>query len=149
MEHEKSAGIIIFYMDKEPYFLLLEYPTYWGFVRGNIEECEKEKETAIREAKEEANIDNINIMPEFKYIQSWFYRLKGNLRKKSAIYFLGEISKKESKKTKISLEHKSFKYCNLQEALNLMRIKNEKTMLKKAYEFIKENKKQKSLSSFK
>jgi 8-oxo-dGTP pyrophosphatase MutT (NUDIX family) len=149
MKHEKSAGIIIFYIDKEPMFLLLEYLTYWGFVRGNIEDKENEEDTAIREAKEEANISNIDILEGFRYSQSWFYKLKGKLRRKSAVYLLGEITKKQAEKTRISFEHKSFKFCNLKKALNLMRIKNEKIMLNEAYEFIKKIKKQKTLSSYK
>ncbi len=143
---EKSAGVIIFYLkENEPYFLLLEYPTYWGFVRGKIEKKEKTEETIKREAKEEANISELTLLQGFKETQSWFYRLKAKLIRKFAVYFLAEISKEEAKKVRVSFEHKSFKFLKLQDALKIMRIKNERDMLEKAAAFIKEYKKQRKL----
>ncbi len=146
MKIEKSAGVIIFYMkENEPYFLLLEYSTYWGFVRGIIEKNEKIKETIMREAKEEANIPELTILEGFKDTQEWFYKLKGELVKKSAVYYLAKISKEQAEKVRVSFEHKSFKFLKLNDALKIMRIKNEKKMLEKAASFIKEYKKQKNL----
>ncbi len=143
MRIEKSAGVILFYIkDGEPHFLLLEYPTYWGFIRGQIEKNEKIEETIMREAQEEANLSELTILNGFKDTQGWFYRLKGKLIRKFAIYFLAEISEKEAKKTRVSFEHKSFKFLKLQDALKIMRIKNEREMLEKAHNFIKEYKKQ-------
>lgn len=146
MEIETSAGVIIFYMKGEPFFLLLEYPTYWGFIRGNIEKGEKTEETIKREAQEEANISELTFLEGFKDTQGWFYRLKGKLIRKSAVYYLAEITKDQAKKVRVSFEHKSFKFLKLQDALKIMRIKNERTMLEKAAAFIKEHKKQKRLS---
>lgn len=148
MEVERSAGVIIFYTlepEEEPYFLLLEYPTYWGFIRGHIEEGEKTEETIKREAQEEANISNLYFLEGFQDTQGWFYKLKGKLIRKFAVYLLAEISKEQAKKVRISFEHKSFKFLKLKDALEIMRIKNEKTMLEKAAKFIKEHKKQKRL----
>lgn len=145
MKIEESAGVIIFYMGEEPYFLLLEYPTYWGFIRGNIEKGEKVEETIKREAQEEANISELTLLEGFKDTQGWFYKLKGKLVRKSAIYHLAEISKEQAKKVRVSFEHKSFKFLTLQDALKRMRIKNERAMLEKASSFIKEYKKQKKL----
>jgi len=145
-EVEKSAGVIIFYIkENEPLFLLLEYETYWGFVRGIIEKGEKPEETIKREVKEEANISELKILEGFKETQEWFYKLKGELVRKSAVYFLAEISKEQAEKVRISFEHKSFKFLTLKEALKIMRIENEKKMLEKAEAFIKEYKKQKTL----
>lgn len=142
---EKSAGVIIFYLKEDPYFLLLEYPTYWGFVRGRIEKDEGTEGTIKREAKEEANISKLNILEGFKESQSWFYKLNGKLIRKFAVYYLAEISEEEAKKVRVSFEHKAFKFFTLEEALKIMRIKSEKLMLEKAAEFIKEYKKQKKL----
>jgi 8-oxo-dGTP pyrophosphatase MutT (NUDIX family) len=146
MEIEKSAGAIIYFIKEDiPYFLMLEYETYWGFVRGQIEKNEKTEETIKREAKEEANISKLIFLEGFKEIQGWFYRFKGQLVRKSAIYLLAEISEEQAKEVRISFEHKSFRFAKLSEALELMRIKNEKLMLEKAAEFIEEHKKQKKL----
>lgn len=143
---EKSAGVIIFYMkENEPYFLLLEYPTYWGFVRGRIEKDEATESTIKREAKEEANISKLAILEGFKESQSWFYKLNGKLIRKFAVYYLAEISQEEAKKVRVSFEHKAFKFLTLKEALEIMRIGNEKLMLEKAAEFIKEKKAEKTI----
>jgi len=88
MNIEKSAGVIIFYAQEEPLFLLLEYETYWGFIRGIIEKDEKIEETIKREAKEEANISEFKLLQGFKETQEWFYKLKGELVRKSAVYFV-------------------------------------------------------------
>jgi len=145
MNIEKSAGVIVFYAQEEPYFLLLEYETYWGFIRGIIEKDEKIEETIKREAQEEANVSGLKILEGFKENQNWFYKLKGELVRKSAVYHLAEISEEQAKKIRISFEHKSFKFLTLKDALGIMRIENEKKMLEKAAAFIKEYKKQKSL----
>ena len=146
MKTQKSAGVIIFYIkDDEPVFLLLEYPTYWGFTRGKIEKGESIEETIKREAQEEANISELILLNGFKDTQGWFYKLKGKLIRKYAVYFLAEISEEQAKKTRISFEHKSFKFLKLPDALKIMRIKNERAMLEKAAKFIKEYNKQKKL----
>lgn len=146
MKIEKSAGAIIFYMKNSgPLFLLLEYPTYWGFVRGKIEKKESTGETIKREAKEEANISALKILQGFRHGQSWFYKLKGKLRRKFAVYYLAEISQEQAKKVRVSFEHKTFKFLSLEQALKIMRIKNEREMLEKAAAFICEHKKQKKL----
>lgn len=146
MEIEKSAGVIVFYLkNDEPYFLLLEYQTYWGFIRGNIEKNETAEETIKREAKEEANLSELKILEGFKHTQNWFYKLKCMLRRKFALYLLAEITEKQAENVRVSFEHKSFKFLKLEDALKIMRIKNEREMLEKAAEFIKEYRKQKRI----
>ena len=135
---ENSAGAIIFYRkNKEVYFLLLEYPTYWGFVRGKIEKDENITQTIIREAKEEANIDKLNFIKGFEEIQNWYTTVNKETIKRNAIFYLAEISEEHAKHVKISKEHKAFEFLTINQALDKMRIENEKIMLKKSYEFIK------------
>lgn len=144
MKQEKSAGAVIYYIDKEPKFLLLKYKTYWGYVKGIIEKDESIEETIKREAKEEVDLD-IKISPGFKHEQNWFFKFNGELVKKQAIFLLAEVSKEEAEKTKISFEHEGFAWLNKEQALKRMKIKNNKEMLEDAYEYILECKKQKSL----
>ncbi len=146
MEVEKAAGVIIYYIkDNSPLFLMMEYDTYWGYVRGQIEKDETIEDTIIRETKEEANLSNITILEGFKETQQWFYKLKGELRRKFAVYLLAETNEEDAKQVRVSFEHKSFKFAKIEEALSLMRIENEKKMLEKAAAFIKEKSKQKRL----
>lgn len=144
MKHEKSAGAVIFYIDKEPVFLFLKYTRYWGFARGWIEAGESEEKAAIREVKEETSL-NVKLIPGFKYDQRWFFRFNGEIISKEALFFLAEVSKEEASKVKISDEHEDFAWKNYEDALKIMKIKQNKEMLKKAYEFIKEYRKQRKL----
>ena len=143
---EKSAGAIIYFFEKEPKFLLLKYPTYWGFTKGIIEKQEKIEETIKREIKEETGIENFQIVPGFKHEQKWFFKAQGNLVFKEAIFLLVKVSREEAEKVKISFEHEDFAWLSLEEALEKMKIKNNKEMLEKAEKFILEFERQKTLT---
>ena len=141
---EKSAGAIIDYTkEKEPKFLLLKYKTYWGFAKGIIEAEESIEETVKRETKEETGLDNLEIIPGFRYVQKWFFKADGALVSKEAIFLLAKAAEEQSKKVKISFEHEDFKWLGYEEALKYIKIKNNKEMLQKAEEFIKKHEMQK------
>jgi len=146
MKYEESAGIIVFYLDgKEPKFLLLKYPTYWGFAKGIIEKGESIEETAEREVEEETGFKDLEILPGFTFVQEWFYRFKGELIKKKATFLLGKIKKEDAEKVRLSQEHEDFSWNSYEDAIEKMKIKNNKDMLTKSYEFIKGSGKQKKL----
>ena len=140
---EKSAGAIIFRIEgNNIFYLLLKYPTYWGFAKGNIEEKENEEQTALREIKEETGLNDIVLLKGFKENIAWFYRMNNELRRKEAIFFLAETKTKE---IKISKEHNDFKWLSYEEALKLIKIKSNKQLMEKADKFIHEYLKQKTL----
>lgn len=143
---EKSAGAVVYYIKnrKEPEFLLLKYPNYWGFPKGLIEENENENETAVREIDEETGL-KVRLIPGFQENQEWFYRLNNKTIKKKAVFFLAKVTEEESKKVKISSEHEAFSWLSYAEALKKIKIKANKELLKKAYDFIEEINKQKKL----
>ncbi len=148
MEQENSAGVIVFYYNpenKEPYFLILKYTSYWGFAKGWIDGGENEKQTAKREVKEEAGID-VELIEGFKEIQRWFFRSKeGSLVRKDCVYFIAEVSRSQAEDVKISEEHEDFRFVTLEESKKYVKIKANKELLQKAYKFIKDYKKQKKL----
>jgi len=136
VKEEKSAGAVIYYSEgKTIKFLLLKYSNYWGFAKGKIEKGESIEETIKREVKEETNLE-IGIIKGFKHIQKWFYRLNNQLINKEAVFLLAKITKEETKNTKISPEHEEFKWLTYVEAQELIKIKDNKDMLKLADEFI-------------
>lgn len=55
MEKEKSCGCII--IENDEALLLQHLDGHWGFPKGHIEENETEIQTALREVKEETNLD--------------------------------------------------------------------------------------------
>ena len=149
MRYEKSAGAIVFYLDKkqEPYFLMLKNTlktTFQPFPKGKVEQNQTERKAAKRETKEETNLD-IKILENFKFEQRWYYTLEGETINKKAVFYLGKIKTTDKKNVKISREHEDFKWLRYEKALKRTRIKQNKEMIKQAYRFINEWKKQKRL----
>ncbi len=149
MIQEKSAGVIIFRIDKEGinYILLYKeasgrYHEAWDFPKGNLEANEREEEAAKREAIEETGIKNINLIGNFRESIKFFYRKEGQIVHKTITFLLAETNQQE---VTVSYEHNDYKWCNFEEALNLLTHKNSKEILKKANEFLKECLKQKRL----
>lgn len=71
---EKSCGAIIYKLDEKGriLFLLIKQKTgHYGFPKGHVEEGETEIETALREVKEETNLD-VTIKPGFRAVSSYF-----------------------------------------------------------------------------
>lgn len=135
---EKSAGIIIF-SGNPPEFLLLKNTvkkTFWSFPKGKIEEKESEEHAAIRETREETNLD-VKIIPGFRYEQKWFYHAKGKNIFKKVIFFLGEIPEEQKKNARISSEHEDMAWVQPTKALELINIKDNKEMFMAANEFVK------------
>lgn len=133
MKKEKSSGAVIFRLEnKKPLYLLLYGPTYWGFPKGLVEKNETEEDTTRRETKEETGID-IKIIPGFKERIKYMYRFKDELISKEVVFFVAETKQKD---IRLSKEHEDFKWLSYDEALNLIKFKNQKELLKKAHEFI-------------
>ena len=55
MKYEKSCGAVIF--DNDKILVIKQVKGHWGFPKGHVEEGETEVQTAIREIKEETNLD--------------------------------------------------------------------------------------------
>ena len=55
LEKEKSCGCII--IENNKVLLIQQTKGHWGFPKGHVESGETEIETAIREVKEETNLD--------------------------------------------------------------------------------------------
>ena len=138
MEREISAGIIIFRKEKNKIkFLLLEKPSgLFEFPKGLIEKNEDPKNTALREAKEEAGIKKIKIIDGFKETTKYVYNFRGKKIFKIVIFYLGETKEKQ---IKVSFEHLKGNWYEFEEAEKLLKFKNYKDLLKKAKKFIEKN----------
>src|SRR3989344_8942542 len=132
MVKEISAGMIV-YNPKLKKFLLLEYSSHWGFVKGNIEAGEDEEKTAKRELKEETGIDKFKFVKDFKESINYFYKKNGNSVYKEVVFFLVFT---DDENIRISEEHKSYRWCGYEEAYKIVKFKNAREVLKKANEYI-------------
>ncbi|RMA78623.1 NUDIX domain-containing protein [Metamycoplasma subdolum] len=85
---EKSCGAIVFKKVNDLLHVLLVEQNVgnWSFPKGHVEEGESEEETAIREVKEETNID-INIIPNFREISTYSPKL---FTMKDVIFFVAK-----------------------------------------------------------
>tara|TARA_Y100000590_G_scaffold2006_1_gene2587 strand:- start:11823 stop:12245 length:423 start_codon:yes stop_codon:yes gene_type:complete len=132
---ERSAGVILFNIKKEVKFLILKYPSgHWDFVKGNIEEGEKEEETVKRELFEETGIDNLKIQEGFNQKVEYNYYIKNKKVHKIVSYYLAETKQEE---VKLSFEHLDYKWSNYEDLMNLITFDNSKDMLRKGNEVIK------------
>ena len=85
MKKEKSCGCIII---KDDEVLLIKHNKgHWDFPKGHMEEGETEKQTAVREVKEETNMD-VEIISEQKYIAS--YIIQDKQVDKEVIFYLAK-----------------------------------------------------------
>lgn len=89
---EKSCGAIIFNEGKV--LVVKQTSGFYGFPKGHVEIGETEKETAIREIKEETGLD-IKIISDKRYTQS--YIVKENVHK-DVVFFLASIENNNEKR---------------------------------------------------
>ena len=136
MFQEKSCGAVVFANDTEVKYLLLHYEAgHWDFVKGNVEPNESEKDTVIRELKEETGIVDAKFIEGFREKIEYFYRRQGNTIHKEVIFFLIEA---HTEKVELSYEHVGFDWQDYQRALEKLTFKNAKDILQKAHEFLKQ-----------
>ena len=137
MPFERSCGVILF--NKEKNFLLLKYGWgHWGFIKGNIEKGEKEKETILREAEEETGIskESIHFLSGFREKINYFYKKEGKTIYKEVIYLLAETTAEE---IKLSYEHTDYAWLPYEEAVKKITHENDRNVLKKAKEFLEKS----------
>ena len=132
---EKSCGAVIFIKkSEETKYLLLNYAAgHWDFVKGNVEENETEKQTVIRELKEETAIENAQFLDGFKETIAYFYRRQGQTVHKEVVFFIMES---KTDKVTLSFEHIGYTWLDYQHAMEKLNFKNARDVLQKAHEFL-------------
>lgn len=131
MKYEKSCGAII--LDKDYKVLLLKHNAgHWAFPKGHVENNETEEETALREVKEETNLD---IKLDTKFRKTTKYSPCEGVEKE-VVYFYGYDAKG---KEKVQLEEVSeIKWAkDIDEAIELVTFDNDKNILKSLKEYLK------------
>jgi len=132
--HEKSCGAVVFVKNAEILYLLLQYEAgHWDFVKGNVEPNESEKDTVLRELKEETGIVATQTIEGFRERIIYYYRRQGSTVYKEVVFFLIEAG---TKKVTLSFEHVGFDWLNYERALEKLTFKNAKDVLQKAHAFL-------------
>ena len=118
---EKACGCII--IDDEKVLLIQQNEGWWGFPKGHVEGDESEIETAIREVKEETNLD---VVPNEKkrYVQE--YMLKNGVLKRVILF----VAKKASDDIKIQeCEVKNISWFSFKDAISRITYDDTKELL--------------------
>ena len=133
---EKSCGAVIFVKkeDQTKYLLLNYAARHWDFVKGNVEQNETEKETTLRELKEETGINNAVFVDGFKETIAYFYRRQGLTVHKEVVFFIMESHTEE---VTLSFEHVGYVWMDYQHAMEKLNFRNAKDVLQKAHDFLK------------
>lgn len=135
MHREISAGVIVYYSREDSLkYLTLHYEAgHWDFPKGHAEGDEELQEAAVRETKEETNLD-VNLKHDFKERLSYMYRNKeGVLMNKTVYFFLGESKTKE---VTLSGEHIGCEWLSYDDALERLTYDNARSILKKAHKHL-------------
>lgn len=140
MKQEKSCGAVVYKtVNGELYFLvILSVLGHYGFPKGHVELNETEKETTIREVKEETGID-IEITSSFNATIRYIFKFKELEIDKEVNYFiatpLNDVLKKQD------TEVDGVYWIKESEVLNVLTYNNSKEVFLKALNEIK-NKRQ-------
>ena len=120
---EKACGCII--IDNNKVLLIQQNQGFWGFPKGHVEDNETEEETALREVKEETNID-VKILSNKRYKMEYVTD-KGN--PKEVIFFVATPISKDIKKQ--DEEIKDIKWLGFEEALKTITYDNTRELFRK------------------
>lgn len=125
MKYEKSCGAIV--IQGEKILIIQQAAGHWGFPKGHVEDGETEVETAIREIKEETNLD-VEIDESHRYVEH--YSPKEGVEKDVVLFVAkmigGEIKAQEEEVQKI-------KWLSYEEAIQTITYDNSRSVLKKAW----------------
>lgn len=94
MEWEASFGVIPLCRQEGKWSVFLiqhKKGRYWGFPKGHAEPNESQQESALRELKEETNLELVRFLQEEPIIEEYSFLLKGKRVYKRVLYFVAEV----------------------------------------------------------
>ena len=131
MIKEKACGTII--IDDDKVLIIKQKRGFYGFPKGHMEKNETEIETAIRETKEETNLD-VLIDESKRY--SLNYVIDNNIDKEVVYYLAKPITKNVKKQDS---EISKILWVDIDKVINILTYDNMKDMYKKVLKDIKNN----------
>ena len=135
-ERARSAGAVVYRETPEgPLFLLLNYPQgHWDFVKGHVEEGETDVQAAVREAREETGITDLDFEDGFKKtVRYTFYIPGGRAVHKSVVFFLART---RTSKVVISDEHRGYAWDTMDAAIKKATFENARRVLEHARDYM-------------
>lgn len=134
---EKSCGAVVYQNENEKlkFLLVHQHNNHYSFPKGHVEENETELETALREIKEETNLD-VEIDTNFRHQITYLVEHKNVM--KDVVYFVAtpktfELISQEG-------EIDECVWCSYEETLEKLEFDNIKEVFEIAYNYIKKYK---------
>ena len=130
MKREKSCGVLVLRQQVDELYVVLlrhRFGGHWSFPKGHVEAGESERQTALREVREETGLTGIKLMDGFR--ESVEYSPKPGV-KKQVVYFLGTTE--QEKLIRQEEEISEIMWAPLSRAAELVSFANDKRLLRHA-----------------
>jgi 8-oxo-dGTP pyrophosphatase MutT (NUDIX family) len=130
-----SAGAILFRdtRGRREYLLLKSRPGDWEFPKGGVENGEELQQTAIREVKEEAGIDDFRLIDGFRDEYDYVFQADGQTIHKTVHLFIAESFEASAE---LSTEHRDLQWRDYEQAINTITQDGPREILEDADEFL-------------
>lgn len=132
MKKEKSCGVVVFLDDKV--LIVKHNKGHYGLPKGHVEDGETEYDTAIREVKEETNVD-VEIIKGFRKVIT--YSPKENVMK-DVVFFIGTAKTYNLKNQECEISRVEF--YPIETAPDVITYDDERNLLIDAINYYKESK---------
>lgn len=134
MNMERSCGAVVYRADGDEiqYLLIQSTEGVWGFPKGHMEGSETEKETALREVREET-CARIRLADGFRTVTEYPLPNKKDTIKQ-VVFFLGEYVGGELAPQ--AGELMDLHWARFEQAIELFRFEDSKRILRQAQEFL-------------
>jgi 8-oxo-dGTP pyrophosphatase MutT (NUDIX family) len=132
MIKEKSCGAVVYKKEEEKiYFLIEEMKAgHYSIPKGHVENNETEIETALREIKEETNLE-VNLDSNFREVVS-YSPYEGCI--KDVVFFVAKAKTFDMKEQLIEVT--SLKWLEPVDAINILTFDSDKEVLRKALKYL-------------
>jgi 8-oxo-dGTP pyrophosphatase MutT (NUDIX family) len=130
-----SAGAILFRDTREQreYLLLKSRPGDWEFPKGGVEGDEELQQTAIREVREEAGIDDFRLVDGFREAYDYVFEARGETIHKTVHLF---IARSFEASAELSNEHRDLQWRDYDQAVNTITQDGPRRILEEADDYL-------------
>jgi 8-oxo-dGTP pyrophosphatase MutT (NUDIX family) len=137
---EESYGVVpIHKKNSEVRFLLIQHHAgHWAFPKGHAEMDESDKETALREFREETGIKEVDLSEDRVFEESYLKTWRGNARRlvrKTVRYYLGVVGTTTVKVQQAEIQ--AHRWVTLEEARKLITYNESRKLLEEVAKHLK------------